>query len=153
MENLQGGFPICPRPFASVAKALGQQEQELIDRIEALIAEGVLSRFGPMINAERLGGAVTLALSTGAPILPTGGYFTNKVEGHFTCVRPPIPLERTGKRLRDDVQRITQLVAAELEVLIRRAPQQWHMFQPNWPSDPGYGVGTASRAEAQLDDR
>ena len=28
--------------------------------------------------------------------------------------------------------------AAELELLIRRAPSQWHMFQPNWPSDPGY---------------
>jgi len=24
-------------------------------------------------------------------------------------------------------------------VLIRAAPEQWHLFQPNWPSDPGYG--------------
>jgi phosphatidylinositol dimannoside acyltransferase len=30
------------------------------------------------------------------------------------------------------------MLARELEVLVRRAPQQWHMFQPNWPSDPGY---------------
>ena len=28
----------------------------------------------------------------------------------------------------------------ELEVLIRRAPSQWHLFQPNWPSDPGYST-------------
>jgi KDO2-lipid IV(A) lauroyltransferase len=42
--------------------------------------------------------------------------------------------------LREDVGRITQDLAAELEVLIRRAPQQWHLFQPNWPSDPGYGA-------------
>lgn len=61
INALQGGFPICARPFAQVAEALGLEEQELIDRIEALIAEGVLSRFGPMINAERLGGAVSLA--------------------------------------------------------------------------------------------
>ena len=27
----------------------------------------------------------------------------------------------------------------ELEDLIRRAPEQWHLFQPNWPCDPGYG--------------
>jgi KDO2-lipid IV(A) lauroyltransferase len=49
-----------------------------------------------------------------------------------------LPVERAEKRLRDDVQRITQLLASELELLIRRAPSQWHMFQPNWPSDPGY---------------
>jgi KDO2-lipid IV(A) lauroyltransferase len=54
-------------------------------------------------------------------------------------VRPPLEVERVGKRLRDDVQRITQDLAHELEILIKRAPSQWHMFQPNWPSDPGYG--------------
>ena len=31
-------------------------------------------------------------------------------------------------------------LASELEALIRRAPDQWHLFQPNWPSDPGYGA-------------
>jgi len=30
------------------------------------------------------------------------------------------------------------LLVAELEQLIRRAPEQWHVFTPNWPSDPGY---------------
>ena len=86
------------------------------------------------------GGAATLALRTGAPILPIGVYFTDRLDGHLGYVRPPIPVEREAKRLRDDVQRITQLVAHELEILIRRAPSQWHMFQPNWPSDPGYGA-------------
>jgi lauroyl/myristoyl acyltransferase len=46
--------------------------------------------------------------------------------------------ERQGK-LRADVQRITQDLAYELEKLIHRAPEQWHLLQPNWPSDPGYG--------------
>ena len=31
--------------------------------------------------------------------------------------------------------RVTQLIADDLEMLIRRAPEQWHLFQPNWPSD------------------
>ena len=48
--------------------------------------------------------------------------------------RPPLEVERQGK-LRDDVARITQDLADELEVLIRRAPDQWHLMQPNWPSD------------------
>ena len=47
-------------------------------------------------------------------------------------------MERTG-RLRADVTDLTQRLATELEGLIRRAPEQWHLYQPNWPSDPGYG--------------
>jgi len=84
-------------------------------------------------------GPATLSLRTGAPILPTAVYFTGRVDGHHAWVRPPLEVERVEKRLRDDVQRITQDLARELEILIKRAPSQWHMFQPNWPSDPGYG--------------
>ncbi len=35
-------------------------------------------------------------------------------------------------------RRVTQLIAHELELLIRKAPEQWHLLQPNWPSDPGW---------------
>ena len=68
--------------------------------------------------------------------MPVAIYFDGPT-GHRGVVRPPIPVARTG-RLRDDVARVTQAVANELEGLIRRAPEQWHLFQPNWPSDPGY---------------
>jgi phosphatidylinositol dimannoside acyltransferase len=84
------------------------------------------------------GGPATLALRAGAPILPAGVYFTRRLSGHHAVVRPPVPTDRRGK-LRDDVARVTQALADELELLIRRAPEQWHMLQPNWPSDPGYG--------------
>jgi len=43
-------------------------------------------------------------------------------------------VERSG-RFRADVARVTQAIADELEVLIRAAPEQWHLMQPNWPSD------------------
>jgi len=33
------------------------------------------------------------------------------------------------------VQRVTQLIAIELERFIRAAPEQWHVLQPGWPSD------------------
>lgn len=61
INALHGGFPVCPRPYAKVAATLGLEEDELIARLEALVASGVLSRFGPLVDAERLGGAVTLA--------------------------------------------------------------------------------------------
>ena len=77
-------------------------------------------------------GPATLALRTGAPILPVAAYYRGRM--HHGVVRPPIPVERTGK-LRDDVVRVTQHIANELEDLIRAAPEQWHLMQPNWPSD------------------
>jgi KDO2-lipid IV(A) lauroyltransferase len=83
-------------------------------------------------------GPATLSLRGGAPVLPTAVYFTDRTDGHLGVVRPPIPADRSDDGLRADVERMTQLLVAELEHLIRRAPSQWHLFQPNWPSDPGY---------------
>ena len=83
-------------------------------------------------------GPATLALRTGAPILPTAVYFSDPTDGHLGLVRPPIDTSRSGDGLRADVTRVTQALAGELEYLIRRAPTQWHLLQPNWPSDPGY---------------
>lgn len=77
-------------------------------------------------------GPALLALRTGAPLLPCAVYFRD--QGIHTVVRPPLPIERRG-RLRDDVARITQDVAFALEELIRAAPEQWHLMEPNWPSD------------------
>lgn len=61
VNALQGGFPLSERPYAEAAARLGIGEDELIGRLGRLVEAGALSRFGPMYNAERLGGAVTLA--------------------------------------------------------------------------------------------
>jgi len=84
-------------------------------------------------------GPAALALRTGAALLPTAVYFDGR-RGHRAVVRPALATTRQG-RFGDDVARLTQLLADELEGLIRRAPDQWHLFQPNWPSDPGYRGG------------
>ena len=61
INALQGGFPVSPRPYAEAAERLGITEAELIGRLEGLLDAGVLSRFGPMYHAERMGGGLTLA--------------------------------------------------------------------------------------------
>lgn len=61
VNALQGGFPVCARPFRAAAESLGLAEDELIARVGALCADGRLSRFGPLFDAEKIGGAVTLA--------------------------------------------------------------------------------------------
>lgn len=77
-------------------------------------------------------GPATLALRTGAPLLPAAVYYRGK--GHHATIREPIPTDRRGP-LRQDVMRVTQALAHELEALIRVEPEQWHVLQPNWPSD------------------
>jgi DNA-binding Lrp family transcriptional regulator len=61
INALQGGFPIAERPYAEIGEHLGLDEDDVIARLERLLAAGVLSRFGPMYDAERLGGGLTLA--------------------------------------------------------------------------------------------
>ena len=78
-------------------------------------------------------GPATLALRTGAPLLPAAVYFGPQ-GGHHAKVMPPVAAQREG-RLRDDVERVTQDLAHRFEELIRAAPEQWHLLQPNWPSD------------------
>jgi KDO2-lipid IV(A) lauroyltransferase len=93
-------------------------------------------------------GPATLALRTGAALLPVAVYF-EEGRDHRAVVRPPVSTERSG-RLREDVARITQDLAREFEALIRVAPRQWHLLPPNWPSDReaaslSSGVGRTER--------
>ena len=60
INALQGGFPISERPFADAAAPLGLEEDELMFRIGTMLEEGLLSRFGPMFDAEKMGGAFCL---------------------------------------------------------------------------------------------
>lgn len=77
-------------------------------------------------------GPATLALRTGAPLFPCGCYFTDN--GHHIVIKDPIPVPEHGSRA-EKIQKITQELAHELETIIREAPTQWHLVQPNWPSD------------------
>jgi DNA-binding Lrp family transcriptional regulator len=61
VNQLQGGFPVCERPYAEAATKLGLTEDDLMQRLDVLLENGTLTRFGPMYHAERLGGALTLA--------------------------------------------------------------------------------------------
>lgn len=58
---LQDGLPICPTPFRDIATQLALSETDVIERLKALLADGTLTRFGPMYHAEQMGGALTLA--------------------------------------------------------------------------------------------
>jgi siroheme decarboxylase len=61
INALHGGLPICERPYAAVGERLGLAEDDVVARLRRLTGSGVLSRFGPLYDAERLGGGLTLA--------------------------------------------------------------------------------------------
>ena len=70
IDALQGDFPVCERPYGEAAARLGLSEGELLDRLQRLLDAHVLTRFGPMYQVERLGGAFVLA----ALAVPEGRY-------------------------------------------------------------------------------
>lgn len=61
IDALQGDFPVCERPYAAAAEGLGISEEELLARLQSLLERKVLTRFGPMFQIERMGGAFVLA--------------------------------------------------------------------------------------------
>ncbi len=124
--------PVGPDAGAEVLAALKRNE------IVCLLSDRDIS--GDGIEVDFMGertklpaGPALLALRTGAPLMPAMVYSTPS-GGHVTFSRPVLASEREGK-LRQDVARVTQQMADELGLLIASAPQQWHMFGPNWPSD------------------
>ena len=82
-------------------------------------------------------GPALLSLRSGAALMTCAIY--QRDAGVFHAVmQPPLDSNRSG-RLRQDVQRLTEEMARALEDLIRLAPEQWHLFQPNWPTDREQG--------------
>ena len=77
-------------------------------------------------------GPATLAIRTGAPLFPVGSYFEGA--GHRVVITQAIPVPEAGSRA-EKVQAMTQELAYRMEKLIAEAPRQWHLVQPNWPSD------------------
>jgi KDO2-lipid IV(A) lauroyltransferase len=79
-------------------------------------------------------GPATLAVRTGAPLFPVGCYF--KDGGYKVVIHDALPVPDDGSRS-SKVAVMTQALAVQLESIIREAPRQWHLVQPNWPSDRG----------------
>ena len=67
VDALQSGIPIADNPYGSIAESLSITPEEVVSRIARMLERGVLTRFGPMFNADRMGGAFTLAALSAPP--------------------------------------------------------------------------------------
>ncbi|TLX56094.1 Lrp/AsnC family transcriptional regulator [Stutzerimonas nosocomialis] len=61
INRLQTGLPLERHPWQALAEELGTDSRTLRERVQVLLDDGILTRFGPMFDIERLGGAFTLA--------------------------------------------------------------------------------------------
>lgn len=126
-------IPLGPDATSRVSAAIRNRHVVCLLTDRDINGSGVeVSFFGETTTLP--GGPAALALRLGAPILPTSVTFEGPLR---QChVGEPFWPERRG-RLRADVARVTQDIAHALEDEIRRAPSQWHLLGPNWPSDHG----------------
>ncbi len=61
INALQGGFPLGDEPYREVGEKLGMTEAEVLTSLQSLLDQKVLTRFGPMYQIEKIGGAFVLA--------------------------------------------------------------------------------------------
>jgi lauroyl/myristoyl acyltransferase len=130
-------IPVGPQAAARCAAALNDNHLLclLSDRVIPGTSGLDVDFFGE--RTQLPAGAATLALRTGAALLPAAVYFESRTDGHLGVVRPALDATRSPAGLRADVVRLTQEIASTFEEFIRVAPTQWHLMQPNWPSDHG----------------
>ena len=129
------GLSVYPLGAETVSQLLAALER---DETVALIADRDVAGDGVEVEffgrrTRMPGGPALLALRSGRPLVPAAVYCDGN-GGYVPYLDRVLPTAREG-RLREDVERITQDLAHAFEGLIRRAPTQWHVFQPVW-TDP-----------------
>jgi phosphatidylinositol dimannoside acyltransferase len=124
--------PLGEGASAALVRALKQNHVAGLVSDRDLTGNGVeVEFFGERTTVPA--GAATLSLRTGAPLLPVVVY-SGTGTWHTGVVHAPLDTARRGT-LRQDIARVTQDLISVFENDIRRRPEQWHLYQANWPSD------------------
>lgn len=59
----QRGLPVCERPYEVMSESLGISENELIQRLQRLQSDRVISRVGPVFEHHRAGASLLAAVA------------------------------------------------------------------------------------------
>lgn len=145
--TLRRGAGIDVIPLVRGGDMLDRLQRRIVEdgALATLLADRDLTRKGPIVEffgepCRLPPGSAALARRTGRSVAV--GAFLTAGDGFHGVVRPPLNV--SGMSLYDG----TQAVAHELEQLIRRFPDQWHLFSRNWLADrePHHPVVVAWRA-------
>lgn len=133
INNLQGGFPVTESPYRDIAFKVGITEDELLWRLEVMKTDQIYSRFGPLYNAEALGGAVTLA----ALKVPDDDFerVTELVNAHDEVAhnyrRSPSPLNMwfvLSTESKEEIGSVLEEIAQETGLKVYNMPKQKEYF-------------------------
>ena len=68
IQLIQGDIPMEVRPFAALAKKLGMEEGELIERVKSLKRRGVIRRFGATLRHQEAGFSANAMVAWRVPV-------------------------------------------------------------------------------------
>ena len=63
LNRVQKNFPLESHPFATIAQQLGMTESAVVERLQALAADGAISRFGAVFKPNVVGVSTLAALA------------------------------------------------------------------------------------------
>jgi len=63
LNDFQDGFPLAERPFEVMARRLGTTEERVLETLRGLLADGMISRVGPVFRPNRVGASTLAAMA------------------------------------------------------------------------------------------
>ena len=69
LNEFQHGLPLTPEPFADIARQLGVYETTVLETLQRLQTEGVVSRVGAVFRPNRIGASTLAAMAVPAAML------------------------------------------------------------------------------------
>ena len=66
LNEFQHGLPLTPEPYADIARQLGVYETTVLETLQRLQTEGVVSRVGAVFRPNRIGASTLAAMSVPA---------------------------------------------------------------------------------------
>ncbi len=67
LDALKHNIPLVIRPFAAIAERLGIPEQDLLDRLKRLQAEGIVRGISPVVESRHMGLAAATLIALHVP--------------------------------------------------------------------------------------
>jgi DNA-binding Lrp family transcriptional regulator len=94
LRLVQSDLPLCPEPFAELAKRAGLREVDVLTDLRGLVAGGVIRRYGALVSHRRLGFIANAMLVVAVPpvrVESAGRLLSESPHVSHCYQRPPLP--------------------------------------------------------------